>query len=291
MWIRLFYAEWQKIIGNRWVTIGMIWIFPFTALVLMIFALIGATFSESFREGMQVDPAQWTEMAMFPWFIPNNPLGRGLLLGFTAVIFAGEYQWNTWKMIVPRSRRIPLILIKFLAVAVFVIYAFMLMSILMALGFRLISWVAGSPYGPEISFPVISEFCRDYALQMLYAFTSTVIASGFAAIAAMVTRSILGSAIAAIIIGIAETALILPLFLLSWLLDSDLPMHLYRFIPAYNLLNLFSWLVGETPGGLTFPSGEVIVDSLPFAMTVVSCWIVGLIALTTYLFQKQDITN
>ena len=68
-------------------------------------------------------------------------------------------------------------------------------------------------------------------------------------------------------------------------------MHLYRFVPSYNLFNMFGWLSGEEPSGFEMPSGEVIVDSLGFSVIVLVGWVVALVALTAYLFQKQDITN
>lgn len=291
MWVKLFRAEWSKIIGNRRATGCMIWIFPALAILATILALLAAALSSSFREGLSRAPGLWTDMAILPWAIPNNPLGRGLLLGFTAVLFAGEYQWNTWKSIVPRSQRVPLILVKFFTVALFVVFAFTLMSILLTLGMGLVSLVAGASYGPTIEGDVLADFAEDYGLQMLYAFISTIIAAGFASLAAMITRSILGSAITGIVIAIGETMLALPLGLLAWLLDMDSIMHIYRFLPSYNLLNLFALLAGETPEGFEMPSGKLIVDSLLFNEAVLVCWMIGLIALTAYLFQRQDITN
>jgi ABC-2 type transport system permease protein len=291
MWINLFRAEWKKIVGNRWVTCCMIWVFPALALLVTVLALIAAALSASFREGISGEPLKWTDMAIFPWLIPNNPLGRGLLLGFTAVLFAGEYQWNTWKAVVPRSRRVPLILVKFAAVALFVVFAFTLMSIFLATGLGLVSLVAGASYGPPLERDVLTGFVQDYALQMLYAFLSTTIAAGYAALAAMVTRSILGSAITGIVISIGETMLFVPLYLIAQLLGREGVLHIYRFVPSYNLLNLFAWLNGETPGGLEMPSGAVVVDSQLFAEAVLVCWVIGLIALTAYAFQRQDITN
>ena len=291
MWTKLFRAEWRKIIGNRWATGCMIWIFPALAILVTILALLAAAFSSSFREGLSLAPALWTDMAISPWFIPNNPLGRGLLLGFTAVLFAGEYQWNTWKSIVPRSQRVPLILVKFFTVALFVVFAFTLMSILLTLGWGLVSLAAGAPYGPSFGSDVLADFAKDYGLQMLYAFVSTIIAAGIAALAAMLTRSILGSVITGIVITIGETMLALPLAILAWMLDMDSIMHIYRFLPSYNLLNLFVWLNGETPGGFEMPSGEMVFDSQLFNEAVLVCWVIGLIALTAYLFQRQDITN
>ena len=291
MWIRLFRAEWRKIIGNRWVTGCMIWVFPALAVLVTILALVAAALSASFREGIAGEPLSWTDIAIFPWLIPNNPLGRGLLLGFTAVLFAGEYQWNTWKALVPRSSRVPLILVKFVTVGLFIIFAFTLMSVLLTSGIGLVSIVAGAAYGPPLESGVLAEFAQDYGLQMLYAFLSTTIAAGYAALAAMITRSILGSVITGIVVSIGETMLFIPLYLIAQLLGREGVLHIYRFVPSYNLLNLFAWLSGETPGGLEMPSGAVIVDSQLFAEAVLVCWVIGLIALTAYAFQRQDITN
>lgn len=289
MWARLFRAEWYKIQGNRWATGCMIWIFPALAIVVFVLGLVAVALSSSFRA--EFDANQWTELAIVPWLIPNNPLGRGLLLGFTAVLFAGEYQWNTWKTIVPRSKRVPLILVKFVAVALFVVFAFTLMSIIWALGGGLLALVSGTSYGPALTSEVLTDFAEDYGLQMLFAFGSTMIAAGYASLAAMITRSSLGSAITGIVVAIGETMLLVPLYLLADWLNRDIILHLYRFIPSYNLLNLFTWLSGDTPELLTLPSGKLIVDSQGFSAAVLIIWAVGLIALTVTLFQRQDITN
>ena len=291
MWIKLFRAEWHKIIGNRWATGCMIWVFPILAVLFIAFMLFIVAVSSDAREGMSLEPALWTEIAIAPWGIPNNPLGMGLLLGFTAVLFAGEYQWNTWKSIVPRSQRVPLIIVKFVTVAIFIVFAFTLMSILLTLGWGLVSLVADVPYGPTIDGDVLTDFAEDYSLQMLFAFVSTIIAAGFASLAAMITRSILGSVIFSIVITIGQTMLFLPLALLSWLLDMEGIMHVYRFIPSYNLFNLMAYLYGDTPDGMEMPSGEMIVDSMLFSEVVLVGWVIGLVALTAYLFQRQDITN
>jgi ABC-2 type transport system permease protein len=291
MWVRLFRAEWRKIIGHRWATGCMIWVWPGLAVLGTVFALLVAALSSSFRAGVGEEPALWTDVATLPWQIPNNILGRALLLGFTAVLFAGEYQWNTWKVIVPRSRRVPLILVKFFTVALFIVFAFTLMSILLTLGIGLVHVVAGATYGPTLEGDVLRDFVKDYGLQMSFAFMSTIIAAGYAALAAMVTRSILGSVAFSIVVAVGETMLIFPLWLIGNLLDTDSVLHIYRFLPGFNLINLFAYLDGYTPEGLEFPSGKVIVDSQLFSEVVLVCWVVGLVAFTATLFQRQDVTN
>lgn len=289
MWVRLFRAEWRKITGNRWATGCMIGVFPALAFLVIVLGLLASAFSSSFRASYEDN--LWTELAIVPWLIPNNPLGRGLLLGFTAVLFAGEYQWNTWKTIVPRSRRVPLILVKFVAVALFVVFAFTLMSIIWGVGGGLLALATDTSYGPALSGDVLRDFATDYGRQMLYAFVGTMIAAGYASLAAMITRSILGSAITGIVLAIGETMLLVPLYLISSLLDTNTFLHFYRFLPSYNLLNVLSWSYDKSASGLELPSGGIVTDSQLFSEAVLACWVIGLIALTAVLFQRQDITN
>ena len=291
MWSRLFRAEWRKISGNRWATGCMIWIFPALAVLGTALGLLAAVLSSDFQTSLNDGPATWTEMAVIAWLIPMNLLGRLLLVGFTAVIFAGEYQWNTWKAIVPRSQRVPLILVKFFAVAVFVVLAFILMSILLTVGMGLVSWVAGASYGPAINGDVLRDFAEDYSLNMLAAFLTTIIAAGVAALAAMITRSILGSTVIGIVVTIGENLLILPLWFIGGLLKVDFFEHLFRFTPGYNLNRLLTFLFGEVPEEFELQSGKIIHDTQLFSEAVLVVWVVGLVALTAYLFQRQDVTN
>jgi ABC-2 type transport system permease protein len=290
MWSKLFRAEWRKITGNRWATGCMIWVFPALAVLATGFALLAAGLSSSFRAEINGE-LEWNMIATVPWMIPNNVMGRMLLIGFTAILFAGEYQWNTWKVIVPRSQRVPLILVKFFAVALFVVFAFALMSVLLTLGMGLVSLAAGVSYGPALESSALADFSKDYGLQVFNAFMVTTIAAGYAALAAMITRSIVGSVIIGIVISIGEALIVLPLYFIADLLNSDSVLNIYRYLPGYNLNNLFIWLSGDTPEGLGYPSDKVIVDSQMFSEMVLVCWVIGLVVLTVYLFQRQDITN
>jgi hypothetical protein len=107
----------------------------------------------------------------------------------------------------------------------------------------------------------------------------------------MITRSIVGSVIIGVVISIGEALIVLPLYLIADLLNTDSILNLYRYLPSYNLNNLFIWLSGDTPQGLGYPSDKVIVDSQLFSEVVLVCWVIGLVALTVYLFQRQDVTN
>ena len=238
----LFRAEWTKIVGNRWVAGCLVWVFPVGAVAFVLVMGLIMALSSTAREGFFEAPMQWTEQAVAVWSIPNNPLGRLVLLGFTAVVFAGEYQWQTWKNVVPRNRRSLLILFKFLALGAFIVLAFVLMSILWTLGIGLLSQIAGVPYGPSLDGEVLADFAGDYALAAALAFTSTLIAAGYAALAGMLTRSILGGVLVGFAVTFLENLSIAGLALIGYLLDIPRIVHLYRLTPGYNLLNVASWI-------------------------------------------------
>lgn len=293
----LFRAEWLKIAGNRWVAGCLVWIFPVGALAVILVVGVILLLSSPARQGFRQDEAAlWTEQAIGVWSFPNNPVGRLILLGFTAVVFAGEYQWGTWKNIVPRNRRFSLVLVKFVALGVFVVLAFALMSVLWAAGRGVLARIAGASYGPHITAEVIRDFAGDYALAASLAFTSTIIAAGYAALAGMLTRSILGGVIVGFAVTFAENLSIVVLLLIGWLLDIPKAVLAYRFTPGYNLLNVASWISDKNPSVVRpYESGThaeiVLSDSLEFSVLVLAAWVVGLILLTGLLFRRQDITS
>jgi ABC-2 type transport system permease protein len=296
----LFRAEWIKIVGNRWVTAFLVLIFPvgmlaFVLVMSALFILFPSMRTDESTAGLGLDRAEWTEQAVEVWSVPNSLLGRLMMLGFTAVVFAGEYQWQTWKNVVPRHRRAALVLIKFLAVAVFVVLAFVLASIIFAAGWGLMVRIAGGTYGPAITGDVLADFAGEYLKQAWLAFTLTLIAASFAALAGMFTRSILGGVLIGAMFTYAEGLSILGMALIAHLIDFPRLVYLYRLTPSYNVANARSWITHNQPASMQDAGallGDVLdfSDSLNFSVVVLTLWGIGLIALTAYLFQRQDIT-
>jgi hypothetical protein len=91
---------------------------------IAVMAILTALLSSNTAELFGIPAARWPEQMIGIWKIPSNSLARLLLMGFTAVIFGGEYQWHTWKNIVPRHGRLFLILAKFFTLAAFITVAF-----------------------------------------------------------------------------------------------------------------------------------------------------------------------
>lgn len=286
----LFRAEWQKILGNRLAVGGLVWIFPATALLLIVFALLAVLLSDTFRQSMVAQPPQWTTGALGIWEIANSPFFvQPLILAFTAVVFAGEYQWSMWKNLLPRSRRTPLILTKFFAVAAFVVLSFVLMTVIVAVGQGIVTVIAGGEYGPPLTEKVISDFTGQYLALAGIAFATVLIGCGYTAIAAMRFRSILGGVLVGFLIAVAEWAILLPMVMIANLFHFPEIGYLYFLTPSYNLQNLNNHMLTGQPITSFLIEGAYLNPWLSLGLVVL--WVLLLIGATVHLFRKQDITT
>jgi hypothetical protein len=188
-----------------------------------------------------------------------------------------------------------LIVIKFIALGAFVVLAFVLMSIIWTLGYGLLTQIAGASYGPRITEKVVTTFAGDYALAASLAFTSTIIAAGYAALAGLFTRSILGGVLVGFAATFIENLSILGLVIIGYFLNIPRIVHLYRLTPGYNLTNVASWIndshAVDMKVDVSSKVSYVFSDGLTFSVVVLVAWIIGLIALTAFLFRRQDITS
>ena len=287
----LFRAEWRKIMGNRLATALLMLIFPVGAAAVLVLTILLALLSSDFRTAVADSPPLWTDEFMFAWQVVNSEIGRLVVLVFAAVVFAGEYHWGTWKNIIPRRARVSLILVKFLAVAVFVLVSFTAMSVITGIGSGIVVAISGGHYGPALSGDVLTAFADSYLLQAATAFTSALIACGYTALAAILTRSITGSAVVGIVITFAELVILLGLGLASVLLKAPWLPNGYLLTPGYNLSNISQWAsegVGYSVGIGTGPIGPL---SLTASLVLIAVWVVGLIATTTLIFRRQDIIS
>ena len=292
MLARLFRAEIYKITGNRWATGFLIWIFPVGALGFLIVSNLILLASSRFQESIaESGPLEWTGAMIGVWAFANNPFGRLFFLGFAAVLFGGEYQWNTWKNVVPRSWRVPLLFIKFLGVAFFVVLAFALMSVVMAASSAINAAIVGVGYGPSLSGEVLGDFARDYGIVVFTTFVAVVIGAGYAAIAAMITRSILGSVIVSFIIFAGEGVSIAGFAFVAWLTGADSVLGWYRVMPTYNLINVASWISEDEAFSYELLNGDEVSFSLGVSLIVLAVIVTVLFSVAAFFFQRQDITN
>ena len=292
--LNLFKAEWQKIVGNRWTTGFLLWVFPIGVVVLFSIMFLLAGIFPEVRQGLQKNsPGLWTDGAMGAWLLTTNIIFRMFLLGFITVNLAGEYQWQTWKNIIPRSQRAKLLLAKFSAITSAILLSVGLMSLALAIGTILSAKLFGHPVMPAFTLETLRTFGKDYLTQLFLSFTSVVIMAGISALAAMKMRSILGGVMVGLGISVAEPASFAGLFGLSQLFSRPRIYHLVRLFPLYNIDNATEWLFNDQPSNFSLQeiSEYAFTDSLNFSLLMLVGWVILLTFLLLYLFQRQDITG
>jgi len=303
MWL-LFRAEWRKMSGNRWVVGCLVWLFPAAAAFITL-SLVGYVLvSPAQRQHFVENPSTWTDASLFFWAVPNSIFGRLLIIGFTAALFAGEYQWGTWKNLLPRQGRVRLILIKFVTLAAFVLAAFCLTSLIWVVGLGMVQLVAGGGYPPALN-AIPAGYWGELGIQVSTAFLSTLILAGVAALVALLTRSILASILvglgAAILDGFVAAALIL-LYAMTGL---RLFPSLWRFTVSYNVDNLLNWATANEAvpvlNNINIRNnpvfGDIAIDpplmgnGMVVSFAVLLAWMAVLVGLAVFSFYRQDLSS
>jgi ABC-type transport system involved in multi-copper enzyme maturation permease subunit len=283
----LFRAEVQKILGNRLIAALLFWLWPiFGAVVplgLLIIALL--TTPESGRQPPSV--YRWTDTALSVWVLPGNYLfGRLFFISLAVAIFAGEYQWGTWKTIVPRADRMRLLAAKYAAFIVLVVLAFASMSLLLTVGVGIVQAVRGQPYPPALTPDVVQSFVMTYLLSALVTMFNLMIAVAVAALVAMLTRSIIGGIIAGLFFLFGEIGLMSALISFGVFFGIPQVMDLARFTSALNVVNIQSWLQYAKPA---FTELGITGNSLIGSFVVLAVWLAGLVGINMLIFQRQDL--
>ncbi len=297
----LFSAEWRKVWGNRRVAGCALVIWPVVALGGAAGYLALNLLIEELRTQQYLS---WDDVALGVWDVTTNLFGRVAVMGVAATIFAGEYQWRTWKNIVPRRPRLQLMAAKFLVLGVVILLTFTVMALVMTVGFGAVNWLVGAPYGPAPTLNVIGDFLARYGIRASLAFVDTLIVGALVALLAMRARSVLTGVLGGLMVLFIDELLPLGLSALAILFKSDAWAELLRLRFTYNLSNINTILQGGAPtsplpfvtSGSTTPgvglmSLSVGANSLALSLVIVAIWLAGLVGLTLWLFQRQDLTD
>lgn len=296
--INLYRAEWRKVFANFRLTAFLVWIFPIGLFafhtVMILLSLVSPTMTagvEYFGSGF------WTTDSLNSWNMmitfPANLFGRMLPLAFMAVVFAGEYQWRTLKNIAPRTQRWKLILAKMAALVSLVLISLALTALISALGPSIGYRIHGLPYGPDLDLQILGSFLLDTAKTIFIVLLSLAVLAGYAAIAAITTRSILGGLMVSFGFSVLDAVSLGMLSLLGALFNQPSLINLYQYTPTYNLSNMYSWLLsGE--GKVAIIAGIsplTLAPSFWVSLLILAIWIGGLIGLALVVFQRQEITE
>jgi len=294
--LSLLRAEWKKTTGNLLLTGFLVWIVP---IGLLVFYSIGPVVSLAADDPSavgitSVSSGSWTTDVVGVWSLlvtfPGNIFGRLLPLAFMAVLFAGEYQWGTLRLVVPRSRRSSLILAKVATSTLIILLSYVLASVIIGIGQAVNHAIPGFEYGPALTSEVLTSFAESYFQYMVLGVFSLLILAGFAALAAVLTRSILGGLLASFGLSVLEPMSLMFLVIVGRLLNRMDLANLYQFAATYHLDNAHSWFVVGQPLAPPLP-GFTAEPTLAISLIALALWVFVPVATSIILFNRQDITS
>jgi ABC-type transport system involved in multi-copper enzyme maturation permease subunit len=261
----------------------LVWMFPiaFTAIMLIgIAAGMAGTEAPSSPD----TAINWMNDTSMIWHVPPNSFGRLLIAAFVAVVFAGEYAWNTWKLVVPHRSRTSLIVAKFALVLGLYAAAFVLTALL-TLAFSWLSNILNrAPLPSGITAGGLWDVHAKAALAALAPFLITV---GYASLAAVLTRSTIAATVIAFIATTAEQLIFTFGPLLSIKFPAIVP-PLYHALPGYHLANLSNWI--STGAVLERPlPGTIVAHDWTVSAAVIALWVAALAGGALFAFRRQDI--
>lgn len=289
-------AEWRKLVGHTKAFSFLVLIFPVGALVIVLgIGILPGLLIPAVREYNAAQAGSWTDDLLMVWtMLTGFPGGTFLqmpFIGFIAVAFAGEFQWGTWKNILPGQSRTVLILAKFIVLISLILLALLATSLILTGGNWLSAIVFESQYGPPLAELEIADYLTEYFSQFMVTFASLTISAAIAAMIAMYSRSVMASVLLTVGVAIVEFSLVLLLLLAGNILNRPNMVNIFSVTPSYNLENIRSWIlegVGSNVGGMP---GFTAVHPLPISVLFVIGWLVGLLMATILIFRRQDING
>lgn len=261
----------------------MVWIYPIAVTLVVAGVLIYTAFSNHPSTGDGRTAAEWVHGSAILWNVPSSGPGRFLIAGFSAVVFAGEYGWNTWKLIIPARARWQLIAAKWVIAFGFVLAGFVAADLILLLG----DWL-GSFLGDRIPQGVTqAAVAKAHWTAGCNALPAIVFTIAFAALFAILTQSILATVILSIALVILEG--LLPIFaMFGYSYAPGLVAALVKLLPFYHLSNLNAWAKGA---GMVVQLGknDVVTMSWTMSFWALTGWIVAAAAGTQARFLRQDL--
>jgi ABC-2 type transport system permease protein len=261
----------------------LVWLFPIAFTIIMLL-MIGAGMA-GFEPPDQPDAADWIENSTMIWFVPNNAIGRYLICAFVAVVFAGEYGWNTWKLIVPHRRRASLIGAKYALTALLFALSFVLTALLLT-G---LNFADDALTGDKVPAGLTAALLWDsHSKAALAAVAPVLIAIAYASLAAILTRS----TIAALVIAIVATSIEQIVFGFGPQLYARFPSivwPLYHVLPGHHIASLAEAIREGAALKRGFPGGLAVELSWQASLGILLAWIAALWGATFAAFARQDI--
>ena len=216
----------------------------------------------------------------------GNQVLRGVELGGNAIfqiffiagavsLFAGEYRWETWRLLTPRNSRANLMLAKFTVYAVLAAFSLIALGLGGALHTLYAALLGAQMTLPGPAFPLLA------AGILVTSWLELLVLGLVVALIAAASRAMIGPLIAAISFAFAQSMAMLILG------PSEAPLRWFAAFPGMSAWYLRAWITGGeiAPGVFADP-----LRALPAPLFLLG-WIGLLGAATLLRFQRQDLTR
>ncbi|MCW3845613.1 ABC transporter permease [Sphingomonas sp. LB-2] len=272
-------AEWTKMLPHKG-TWFLVWLYP-----VLFFVIFAITIMVASKGTKPETVAGWIEDTSVVWHIASISLGRYLIAGYFAVVFAGEYGWNTWKLVVPHASRWKLLGSKYLVTLGLLYIAWIATALISVLMRYLGSAVSGEALPQGLT---LGTILYEHGKLLLLGIAPLLITAGYATTAAISTRSTLATVIISIVLVTLDELLGK---IVQWLSSYGMewPAIPYRILPGYHLQNLASWMAEGAGFQAKLATGTVIAYSETVSLLAIAGWVVGLAGLVLWVFRRQDI--
>lgn len=262
----------------------LVWLYPIAFTIIFLIAIgVGLAGIDQTPERQTLD--DWLGDTAMIWAVPGNSLGRYLIAAFVAVMFAGEYGWNTWKLIVPHRARSSLIAAKYGLILLLFTLSFILTALISILG----SFGEDAATGDAIPAGITAgALFAEHGPRALAALVPALVTIGYASLAAVLTRS----TIAALIIAVVAVTFEQVIYNFAPMISIRFPelIHfLHHVLPGYHADNIAEWIVDGVAVRTEWPRGGVVALSLGTSVAVIAAWVTLLVGATFAAFRRQDI--
>lgn len=276
-------AEMLKLTRHR-MSWGLIWIYPLGLTIIFVLFMI-ATLVNGGEPETGESAATWVNDAASFWAAPSQSVVRILIAGFVVIAFAGEYGWNTWKLVVPHCSRARLITAKYVVTIALFLISFILAAWLMTL----YGWIEDLASGDEVPAGITAgALIEAHWLGLLTILPPLLLTIAYASLASVLTRSTVAALVVSIVLITLEQA-VANLAPLAAIRFPGAAWTLFHVLPGYHLANILEWIVEAKALEVAFPSGRTASLSLLASIGVVAAWIGALVGLTYWRFGRQDI--
>ncbi|HEU0097169.1 MAG TPA: ABC transporter permease [Allosphingosinicella sp.] len=261
----------------------LVWLFPIACTIIMLL-IIGARMTGIEPPEHQA-AADWMEDTALIWFVPNNAVGRYLLSAFIAVMFAGEYGWNTWKLIVPHRRRTSLIAAKYALTLILFAASFVLTAaITTGLSFADMA-LSGEPIADGVTAAALWDM---HSRTALAAVAPVLVTIAYASLAGILSRSTIAALVVAIVATTIEQ-IIVGFGPQLYVKFPSIVWPLYHALPGHHIANLAEFIREGSALKRAFPGGLTVELYWTTSLAVLVAWIAALWGATFAAFSRQDI--